>query len=208
MDGEGRIVKSTDEGEKLAEAVGKGKRPGESVNNGEPLAEYLDAPEYCPAYVHDTLYEIMKKYTQCCRHDGRLQLKENIQMIGDDVLFDGSFSRVPPENSGNEIEWQHLQFRVSRVSVNSCNFNLGMAANLRYSEEHDLATCRKAFKLDSPANGLYHGHPQSLPNKSHYDYAIENTGQFCELLRQRIGPAKIQLKVSGGRLWRFRDLGC
>ncbi|RMJ09255.1 hypothetical protein CDV36_011131 [Fusarium kuroshium] len=45
-----------------------------------------------------------------------------------------------------------------------------------------------------------------VASKSQYAGTIKSNNQFCELVRRRVGPAKLRLKVKGERLLQFRDL--
>ncbi|KAF9779082.1 hypothetical protein IL306_002662 [Fusarium sp. DS 682] len=42
--------------------------------------------------------------------------------------------------------------------------------------------------------------------KCQYAGTIKTNAQFCDLVRKRVGPAKLRVKVSGERLLQFRDL--
>lgn len=88
-------------------------------------AREIETPSDFPAHVHKTLYNVlMKKHAQCCcgssvtlvgaipRHQGRLKLKETVQILEDNVVFDTVFSRSPRNNSARRTEWQQLQFQV------------------------------------------------------------------------------------------------
>ncbi|RSL41864.1 hypothetical protein CEP53_012505 [Fusarium sp. AF-6] len=136
----------------------------------------------------------MKKYTQCCcstvsgigsgfsgRHEGKLRLKENFETRDDHVLFDIALSRIPSEDSYHEVEWQHLQFHVSRTQAGLKGVQFVL----------NEASTQKTVKVAS---------------KSQYAGTIKSNNQFCELVRKRVGPAKLRLKVKGERLLQFRDL--
>jgi hypothetical protein len=87
-------------------------------------AKDVEAPDDFPAHVHKTFYKTLKRYSQCCcsgpgaklgalQHQGKLLLKEKTQIQDDDVVFDTVFSRPPQRSSAGDVEWQHLQFRIS-----------------------------------------------------------------------------------------------
>ncbi|RSL74845.1 hypothetical protein CEP51_011412 [Fusarium floridanum] len=157
-------------------------------------AATLEPPNDYPAHVHEAFYKIMKKYTQCCcstvsgigsgfsgRHEGKLRLKENFETREDHVLFDIVLSRIPSEDSYHEVEWQHLQFHVSRTQAGLKGVQFVL----------NEASTQKTVKVAS---------------KSQYAGTIKSNNQFCELVRRRVGPAKLRLKVKGERLLQFRDL--
>ena len=119
-----RFSSTRDELQKQAQAT--------QADIGGPSAKGLETPDDYPAHVHQTLYEIVKKYSQCCcavsgvlpsplkRHDGRLRLKENFQTSDDDVVFDAVFSRTPQREPNDRVEWQHLQFHIARYLSEPC----------------------------------------------------------------------------------------
>ena len=92
---------------------------------GRPAKDVVTPGDF-PAHVHKTLYSIIKKYSLCCcppsgaqtsslrQHEGRLRLKENVQVTDDHVVFDTIFSKNPRESSAHGVEWQHLQFHIPR----------------------------------------------------------------------------------------------
>jgi len=89
-------------------------------------ARDIETPTDFPAHVHKTLYNLLRKYSQCCcgsygtlasaprRHQGRLRLKETVHTVENNVLFDAVFSRSPRDGSAGGTEWQQLQFQIPR----------------------------------------------------------------------------------------------
>ncbi|KAF5535540.1 thermostable alkaline protease precursor [Fusarium mexicanum] len=152
----------------------------------------LETPNDYPNHVLQAFYNISRRYLQCCnpveqicvgRHDGKLRLKENFQTSGDNVVFDTVLSRVPPNNVG--VEWQHLQFHVPRSKK-----QVGMKA-VGFASKADL----------TPAAS------NTTKAEIQYERTISNNTQLCDLIRWRVGPAKVRVKVSGKTLLQYRDLG-
>ena len=85
-----------------------------------------DEDESYPRHVYDTLHGIVQKYAECCcgvpnpslraprRHWGRLELQANFGTINNEILFHAVFSKNGSSEFDDEIQWQHLQFRVPR----------------------------------------------------------------------------------------------
>ncbi|KAF4448159.1 hypothetical protein F53441_8394 [Fusarium austroafricanum] len=150
----------------------------------------LEAPNDYPAHVLEAFYNVLRRYAESCcpvepiclgRHDGKLRLKENFQTRDDNVLFDTVLSRIPPHSTGHGIEWQHLQFHVARSKKQASMKSVGFASR------------------ETSA-------PTTNTDESQYADTIETEAQFCDLVRKRVGPAKLKVKVSGERLLQFRDL--
>jgi hypothetical protein len=89
-------------------------------------ARDVETPSDLPAHVHKTLYNLVRKYSQCCcgsygtlagaprQHQGRLRLKETVHIVENNVLFDTVFSRSPRDGPAGGTEWQQLQFQIPR----------------------------------------------------------------------------------------------
>ncbi|KAK1830614.1 hypothetical protein QBC39DRAFT_383096 [Podospora conica] len=166
----------------------------EQANLARRSAKDLDTPSDFPSHVHKTLFSILtRKYSQCCctrtdtptsasrHHEGRLKLRENIQITDQHVVFDTVLSRRPPDCSMPSVEWQHLQFQIPTKQANSRQ--VGFAVQ------------------DAPL-----GEPTEAHMGVHPAAAIKSASQFCQLLQRRLGPAKICLQAKGTKIFQMPDL--
>ncbi|KAK4169925.1 hypothetical protein QBC43DRAFT_306849 [Cladorrhinum sp. PSN259] len=169
--------------------------PGDSdlIQTTATSPPHYDSPNDLPSHVQETLYRILAKYTpqQCCClqfHESRLRLKDPIRGGNDNgtIAFDTVISRHPPVNEIHEIEWQHLQFQIPKKS--SRKRAVAFATN--HEESPSVFESTRA--------------DDSISVESHLR-AIETVDHFCTILGERIGPAKILLKVKNETLERVPD---
>jgi hypothetical protein len=79
-----------------------------------------------PLSVHNTLYSLFRQCSQngsdCpgseSWHQGKLSLRENIEIEDGDAIFDAVFSRTPVDMDSNDhVQWQQVQFRIRYDSI-------------------------------------------------------------------------------------------
>ncbi|KAH7194821.1 hypothetical protein DER44DRAFT_675734 [Fusarium oxysporum] len=99
--------------------------------DGRSVLVQPDEDESYPRHVYDTLYKALSRHIHCCcsptpsfssipvSHLGRLELKESLPSLDDEVLFHTVFSKKGLTESHENIKWQHLQFRVPKYCTSS-----------------------------------------------------------------------------------------
>jgi hypothetical protein len=178
-------------------------------------AKDVEAPDDFPAYVHETFYKTLKRYSQCCcnnlsgahqgvlQHQGKLLLKEKTQIKDDNVIFDTVFSRPPQGDSAGNIEWQHLQFHISMYIHPTTPMITSLPLTLGQRKQN----VRQVGFSVVPEEPEGPDAPPQQPAKPAVQYAdpIESASHFCALIKRRVGPAKICLKPRAGKILQLRD---
>jgi len=177
-------------------------------------AKDLDTPDDYPFHVRETFWKVLKRYSQCgCtdpvqsqvssnRHDSRLRLMEKFESNDEDVIFDTVFSRTSDIGQGNDVEWQHLQFHISRYPLRPCKFLFGLIADTGGSQRKQQRLGNVGFALPEAQSHQSMNLSLNIPCVA----TIKSATQFCQILQKRIGPVKICLKVRDSKLEQMRDL--
>ncbi|KAK3987551.1 hypothetical protein QBC44DRAFT_245552 [Cladorrhinum sp. PSN332] len=152
----------------------------------------LAVPDEDPPHVQSTLYEVLTKFVllECscpgC-HEIRLRLTEVTLQADKDVLFDAVFSRRPADCTVcHEVEWQHVQFHVSRKQARK--------RTVGFAKEQD----ERCSDVDIIKTSPFYGPP------------VNHADDFCHVIKAMLGRVKIRLKVVNEpqslSLLRFEDL--
>ncbi|KAH7073373.1 hypothetical protein FB567DRAFT_198471 [Paraphoma chrysanthemicola] len=175
--------------------------PPTTSNSRVPRPAKLSlTPDDYPNFVNMTLYETMRRYARChcetagnttaVEHEAKLCLWNRPHVDRGLVDFDMHFwSHSYGNLSKGDCHWQQLRLHVpSKRKLKSVLFREPQASSVR------------------PA-GMSISHPLpegSLELSSRADDTLSN-GEFCALLSNCIGPAKIRLKVSESSLLRLHE---
>lgn len=125
------LVRSFCDATKQAKNHAEAAQRDVQVQDGRSILAQLNEDESYPRHVYDTLYKALRKHAYCCcrstpslhsipdNHLGRLELKESLPSLDDEVLFHTVFSKKALSESQGSLNWQHLQFRVSKYCTPS-----------------------------------------------------------------------------------------
>ncbi|KAF5701633.1 peptidase S8 subtilisin kexin sedolisin [Fusarium globosum] len=151
------LVRSFCDATKQAKNHAEAAQRDAQAQDGKSILAQLNEDESYPRHVYDTLYKALRKHAYCCcrstpslhsipdNHLGRLELKESLPSLDDEVLFHTVFSKKALSESQGSLNWQHLQFRVSKKQPNRPKVQFTTEGQDLTASDGDIITTSSEF---------------------------------------------------------------